>query len=119
MKLTTKTVLLSGLLCPGAGYFAIKHYVRGCCVVGLTLLTIGLIVYQVLVQAQSVMQKMLESGVLTLDSTEIQQRIAEAPTVFPLWFSNGLLLLLLALWLGSVWDGYQLARCLQHERGAD
>ncbi|MFA9219076.1 MAG: DUF6677 family protein [Sphingomonadaceae bacterium] len=102
-----RAALLSGLLFPGLGHFALRRPLRGCLFLLPTLLALVFLLRQMLQLAEQLLTE-LNTGQLTLDPLLIMERVHASGIDNPL--SNGAALLCLLCWLGAVADALWLGR---------
>jgi hypothetical protein len=106
MKKSIKAALLSGLVFPGLGYFAVKRPLRGGVVLALSAVSLVYLVNKAVQQASLLMDKMT-SGELPAD---LQSLAASASTGADTTLSTLASIVLLACWLFSMVDGYRIGR---------
>jgi TM2 domain-containing membrane protein YozV len=109
MRRSTKAVLLSALVLPGAGQFYLKHFARGIALVTVSLVCLGFIVDGAIQQATAVLAQ-LESGTVTPDVAHITDLVNQASNssagtavTLATWVMAG-------CWLAGVVDAYRLGQ---------
>ncbi len=107
MRKSLKGALLSGLVFPGYGQFALKHYMRGIALMLMCLTGLVLIGVKVRQQVVVVLEK-IEYGDGAIDMSEILNAVSLVDTT-----SNNLIyrfasLLLLLCWIIGVIDAYRI-----------
>jgi hypothetical protein len=97
-----RAVLLSGVVCPGAGQFYNRHWWKGMLMIAAVLAILGILVFQI---AQEVVRRVIEDpsligplGVLTL-TNDIERQNGG--------LFLGLTLALLVVWGVSIWDAWR------------
>ena len=107
MKKSLKGALLSGLVFPGCGQFALEHYIRGIALVLMSLT--GLVVIGVKVQQQTfaVLEK-IEYGGGEIDISEILNSVNLAGTTSGGAVYKFASLLLLFCWIIGIIDAYRI-----------
>jgi hypothetical protein len=109
MNRSTKAVLLSALVLPGAGQFYLKHSGRGIALVAVSLVCLGFIVDEAIQQASAVLGQ-LESGTVTPDVDQIANMVNQASNSS----SSGAVMVatwvLVGCWLAGIVDAYRLGK---------
>jgi hypothetical protein len=116
MKKSIKAALLSGLVLPGAGYFALKRPLRGVVVLVLSTASLVYLINSAMQQAALLMDKAM-SGDMPLDAAGIEKMISATPAGASEMLGNIATFLLIACWLFSIVDGYRIGR--DEDRKAD
>ena len=108
MKKTTKAVLLSVLVFPGAGHVYLKKYLPACGFIGAFAFLLSIVVSALVEQTEKISQRIV-SGDLPLDINAISQALAEqsANSGQQTSFTGYALLF---IWLFSALDAYRLAK---------
>ena len=108
MKHSIKAALLSGLLFPGTGQIALKHYKRGLTLLLTASVCVFYIVKQAVNQAFSILDRLEKSG--SLDMNAITHAATQASgTSSNLWV-NIAYLLIIGCWLFSIVDAYAIGK---------
>ena len=116
MKKSIKAALLSGLVLPGAGYFALKRPVRGVVVLVLSTASLVYLINSAMQQAALIMDKAM-SGDMPLDASGIEKMMSATPAGASEMLTNIATFLLIGCWLFSIIDGYRIGR--EEDRRAD
>ncbi|MDH4048616.1 MAG: hypothetical protein OEW68_11555 [Gammaproteobacteria bacterium] len=109
MKPSTKAVLLSGLVFPGAGHFYLKKTLRGSILSLCTLIAMSIVIQISYARALSVVEKM-SSGEVAYDATAISEMAAnttadgQEPTL------QVALLVVSSCWIIGILDAWRLGR---------
>lgn len=109
MTKTTKSVLLSALVFPGAGYFILKKPLYGSICLGLVGISMVLIAQYVMQIAQPIADQM-SSGAVPIDPVLMQSMVQQSlqqTDSFLVSFSS---YLVLVLWIGSSGHAYYLGK---------
>ena len=109
MKKSTKAVLFSALVSPGAGYFVLGARKRGLAALIASAILIGVVVIDSNHKAKAIAQKIV-NGDITLDIATIREQIATAPGMFSERTIEVAVALLLTLWVVGIVDAYRLGR---------
>jgi hypothetical protein len=109
MKNSVKGALLSGLVFPGLGQVALRHYRRGAVIMLAVLLSLAGIVVMALQDAQAILEKIeLEGGLIDIDTiSDTASRVSSSSGSFSY---NLLLLLIAAIWVAGTIDAYRIGR---------
>jgi ABC-type branched-subunit amino acid transport system permease subunit len=118
MKVTTKAVLYSLLVFPGAGYFTVKQRLKGFTCMGATLACIAAIMQDVFYKAQIIADK-ITKGEIPLDLFIIREQIDATTGVFSPSTITALYLTLVMIWLAGILDSYRLGRKLERDKQPD
>lgn len=104
MKSSTKALLWSAVVFPGAGHFFLKRYRRGMLLFVPALLELSMLARGLIIQAEFVMDK-IESGAISPDVTAIANLLDAVPetqmTRIAFW-------VLVACWMAGMVDAYLL-----------
>jgi hypothetical protein len=104
MKTSTKAVLWSGLVFPGAGHIFLRRYRRGMLLIVPALLEFSMLVRGLIMQAEFILDK-IESGAISPDPLAIAAMLDAAPethmTQIAFW-------ILVACWMAGMVDAYML-----------
>ncbi len=108
MKKSTRALLLSLFLFPGAGHFSLQRPARGAALVAAALLAVGVIVRDATQQALAVVDK-IQSGEIPLDPAAIERAIEQADTTSSTlaWCA------VIFIWLVAAIDVYRIGRRLE------
>lgn len=109
MKKHTKAFLLSTLVCPGAGHWVLKRYKSSMLLMAATLIALGFVFYHVMSIALKIKGEIVKSQI-TPDVFAIRQQIMQQLSGSQAGVLNGVLMLIVAIWLISIVDIYRLNR---------
>jgi hypothetical protein len=109
MKVTTKAVLYSLLVFPGAGYFTVRQRLKGFSCMGITLVCIAAIMQDVFYKAQIITDK-ITKGEIPLDLFIIREQIDATTGVLDSSTVTVIYLTLITIWLVGIVDAYRLAK---------
>jgi len=109
MKRATKAALLSALVFPGAGYFAVNKTKQALTFILLTLTGLSAIIYDSIYKAQIIAQK-VTSGSLSLDANIIREEILKTQGVISPAIITAITFGIGALWIVGVIDGYRIGK---------
>ncbi len=117
MSRSTKAVLLSALVLPGAGHFYLKHLGRGIALIGASLVCLWLIVEGAMQQASAVLAQ-LESGTVAPDVAQIANLVNQSANS-----SSGSAItvatwVLAGCWLVGILDAYRLGKLQDVQKAA-
>ena len=109
MNNSSKAALLSGLVFPGLGQVALKHYKRGVALMGVFTATLVAILTIAVQQASTILEKIdLESG--AIDINTISNAASQASTTSESHMLKLLSWLLIFCWAIGVVDAYRIGR---------
>lgn len=109
MKLSTKAVLFSAVVCPGAGYWVLKHYLRAAAMFAVVLLALGVLMTRVVQQATALADK-IASGEIPLDPQIIANKVHEVANGDGSSSLNIAVWTLIACWIVGIVDAYRLGK---------
>ena len=116
MKNSLKAVLLSGLVLPGLGQVALRHYRRGITFILAASIILSVIVVKAVQQAFSILEKIVaEGGVINTDT--IMNAVTQASTPSQNLTFKLLFCLLVLCWIIGVVDAYRVGRKKDIEEG--
>ena len=104
-----KAVLLSALVFPGAGHFALKKYIPGAVLAGAAFAGLYILVTRMLERALQIAQK-LQSGEARLDTSTIVKLVSEQGPRSEAQLLNIATAVLLVVWLIGIVDSYRVGR---------
>lgn len=107
MKKSTKAVLLSGLVCPGLGHVALKHYRRGWALMIVALIAVSVIAVEAFKSALNVVDR-INSGEIPLDTGAINAAIADSSSGGDSLRVNISIMVFIACWLIGIIDSYRI-----------
>ena len=108
MKHSIKAALLSGLVFPGTGQIALKHYTRGIALILTTSVCVFYIVKQAVNQAFSILDRLNQSG--SLDMNAISQAASQASGTSGSVMVNIVYILITGCWLFGIIDAYAIGK---------
>ena len=109
MKKSTKAILLSALVFPGAGHLYLKAYWVGFTLVSVGSVVVIYIVKMVMEQAYAIVEK-IQNGDTQLDITGITELVSKELSAGDIRLQNIATLVLLVCWLVGIADSYRIAR---------
>jgi uncharacterized protein DUF6677 len=109
MKKSTKALLFSALLFPGAGHFLLKRYRRGVLLLTITLAALIIIVRDALQQALVLVDK-IQSGAIPPDAQMIAQAIEQAANTGASTSVNVAWVIVVVCWAVGIIDAFRLGR---------
>lgn len=109
MKKSTRALLLSAFVYPGAGYFSLGARKRGVAALIASAILIGVVVIDSNHKAKTIAQKIV-NGEITVDIATIWEQIATAPGMFSENITEAAVAGLLLLWVVAIVDAYRLGR---------
>ena len=117
MKSSTKAVLLSALLLPGAGHIFLKKYIIG---VGLVTLSFALIIYIVTDAVNKALNivSSIENGNLQMDVEKITELVARQSSETDTQLLSYMMAAIVICWIVGVVDSYRLGRIKDKSEGA-
>ena len=114
MKKSTKAVLFSLLIFPGAGHFLIRKWIWGLLFMAVTLLSSGVLINYGFNKANDIMDRAL-SGEVPLDPEAIEALLREPPPPDEALMLKMSQWLLLTCWIGSAAHAYVKTESLQKQ----
>jgi len=108
MKHSIKAALLSGLVFPGSGQIALKHYRRGIALLLTASVCIFYIVKQTVNQAFSILDRLNQSS--ALDMNAITHAATQASGSSSNLWVNIAYLLMIGCWLFGIIDAYAIGK---------
>ena len=109
MKNSLKGALLSGLVFPGLGQVALKHYKRGVALMLTVLICVIAVVVKASQQAVAIIERIQSEGGV-IDMNTVSKAAAQASTTSASLLINSLLLLIMVCWIIGVVDAYRVGR---------
>jgi len=109
MKMSTKAVLLSTFVFPGAGHLLLKKYVTGLSLAGIAFAGIYYATSKTLESAMQIVEQ-IQSGDIQPDVTTITQLAADQSTGADAWLLNMATLAFVICWLIGIIDSYRVGR---------
>jgi TM2 domain-containing membrane protein YozV len=109
MKKSTKAVLLSAFVFPGAGHLYLKKYVPGCILAGVSLVGIYYLVTKTVERAWEIAEK-IQSGAVQLDATTIAELVSQQSAGTDAQLTNIATLAIIICWVFGIIDSYRVGR---------
>jgi hypothetical protein len=114
MNRALKATLLSGLVFPGLGQIALKHYKRGLALLLSAMLGLGILVVEAYQQAMAILSKIdMEGGVPDMPS--LAKAAAQSGTASGTGLYHLAWTLIIGAWVIGVVDAFRLGRRLEKE----
>ena len=79
MKKSTRAILLSALVFPGAGHIYLKRTKTGLTLIGLTLIALIYIISDIIQRAFAVVEQIIQMGISSSDTATITRLIEQQP----------------------------------------
>jgi hypothetical protein len=109
MNNSLKGALLSGLIFPGLGQVALKHYKRGAVIIIAVLVSLSIVVVEAVQYALAILEKIQpEGGAISLST--IADAATQASNTSGSLTSNLALLLVIFLWVIGAIDAYRIGK---------
>jgi hypothetical protein len=109
MNSSLKAVLLSGLVFPGLGQFALKHYRRATVIALATLISLSVVIVKAVQHALALLEQLeLQGGAVTvtnLSNTALQAASSANSLTFNLFGA-----LVIICWLVGIVDAYNIGK---------
>jgi len=109
MNKSTKAVLLSALVFPGAGHFFLKKYISGAVLVGAALGSLYYLITKTVERALQISEK-IQSGEVQLDVVGISELVSKQISGTETQAQNIATAVLFISWLVGVIDSYRAGR---------
>ncbi len=108
MAITGKAVLLSALVCPGAGHIFLKKYRFGGLLISITLIVFGFILVDA-INGAGIIADQIINGQIGSDVESIRQAVMSRPKnkYIPIAY-----FVLIAIWITGIIDSYRLSKNL-------
>ena len=107
MKNSTKALLLSALVFPGAGHYSLKKHLHSAIIASSALLCLYIIL-SILIDKAQLIAKQIQSGEITLDVEAISAELHNHAFSGDIQQINIALAILIFIWLFSIIDSYRL-----------
>ena len=114
MSKSTKAVLLSALVFPGAGHFFLKKHISAVVLMSAALGSLYYLVTTAVERALQITEK-IQSGEVQLDVAEITELVSKQLTGAEAQMQNIATAVLLISWLVGIFDSYRVARMQNKE----
>jgi len=109
MKKSTKAVLLSAFVFPGAGHLYLKKYLPGSIIAGVSLVGIYYLVTTMVERAWEIAER-IQSGAVQLDATTITELVSQQSAGADSQLNNIATLAIIICWVVGIVDSYRLGR---------
>ena len=109
MAPSTKAVLLSFFVFPGAGHFFLKKYSRACILTGAALISVYIILSGTIKMAQQISEK-IQRDCGEVNVAEIVELISQQPQGIDYDSINFATTVLIIVWLVATFDAYRIGR---------
>jgi hypothetical protein len=109
MKKSTKAVLLSAFVFPGAGHLYLKKYMRSSVLVGASLVGVYYLVTKTVERAWQIAEK-IQSGEVQLDATTITELVSQQSASTDSQLINIATLAVIICWGIGIIDSYRVGR---------
>jgi hypothetical protein len=113
MKKSTRALLLSLLLLPGAGHFVLQRAGRGGLLVATALLAAGVVVRDAMQQAYAIVDK-IQSGEIPLDPAALERALGQTDSTAATLAWSGFIV----VWVVAAIDVYRIGRQLDARAAA-
>ncbi|MBT7410233.1 MAG: hypothetical protein HN826_11070 [Methylococcales bacterium] len=119
MKLSTKAVIYSGFVFPGAGYFFVNNKKKGFICFATILVCLSFIMYEANYKVQIIAQNIMSSGVVPMDIDLIRAQVATVPGIVPPAVLSIMSLVIVLIWGIGIFDSYRRGKKLDDQKYAD
>ena len=109
MKKSTKAVLLSAFVLPGAGHLYLKKYVPGSILASVSLVGIYYLVTTTVERAWEIAEK-IQSGAVQLDATTVTELVSQQSAGTDSQIVNIATLAIIICWVLGIIDSYRAGR---------
>lgn len=109
MKLSTKAAIYSGIVFPGAGYFAVKKPIRGLVAALISLVYLGLVIVEAVHKAQIIAQDIL-NGLIRYDIASIRAQIELTPGIISTQALTLATIAIAIVWVVGIIDSYRIGK---------
>ncbi len=109
MKLSTRALIYSGLVFPGAGYFVVKKTVHGAVAFLITFVGLVVVMIEAFHKAQIIAEKIV-MGAIPIDISVIREQILVIPGVFSTTVMSVVSVVIGLVWLVGVVDSWRIAK---------
>lgn len=108
MKKSTKAVLFSALVFPGAGHFVVKKTAIGLALTCIAVIALVMIIANPVQAGMALLEKKMDGGVLIPDPQMITELVEVIRS--ELWRLNAAWIALIASWVVGIVDSYRIGR---------
>lgn len=117
MNNSLKGAFLSGLVFPGLGQLALKHYKRGAVIIIAVLISLSIVVAEAVQKALAILGEVqIEGGEISISS--ISEAASRASTTSGSLVFNLALSLVILLWIIGAVDAYRIGKKKDIEKGS-
>ncbi len=117
MNNSLKGAFLSGLVFPGLGQLALKHYKRGAVIIIAVLISLSIVVAEAVQKALAILGEVqIEGGEISISS--ISEAASKASTTSGSLVFNLALSLVILLWIIGAVDAYRIGKKKDIEKGS-
>ena len=109
MKKSTKAVLLSAFVFPGAGHLYLKEYRLGSILAGASLVGLYYLVTTTVERAWEIAEK-IQSGAVQLDATTVTELVSQQSSGADAQLTNIATLAIIICWVIGIVDSYRAGR---------
>jgi hypothetical protein len=109
MKKSTKAVLLSALVFPGAGHIYLKKYIPGAALIGISCAGIYYLISKMVEQSMQIIDQ-IQSGAVQPDIASITDMVSKQSSGPQAEILNIVTIIITLCWLGGMIDSYRLGR---------
>jgi hypothetical protein len=109
MKKSTKAVLLSAFVFPGAGHLYLRKYLPGSILAGVSLAGIYYVVTKTVERAWEIAEK-IQSGAVQLDATTVTELVSQQSAGTDSQLLNMATLAIIVCWVVGVIGSYRVGR---------
>ena len=117
MNNSLKGAFLSGLVFPGLGQLALKHYKRGAVIIIAVLISLSIVVAEAVQHALAILGE-IQLGVGAISISSISEAASRASTTSGSLAFNLALLLVILLWIIGAVDAYRIGKKKDIEKGS-
>ncbi len=114
MKITTKSVLLSALLFPGAGHLFLKRYVSAALLTSASGLALYALISTAMEKAQQLVEQ-IQRGEVQPDIATITEMVLQQTSATEAQFIDTVTTALIVCWIVGVIDAWRVARSRQRK----
>ena len=111
MKKSTKALLLSALVFPGAGHLYLKKYLSASLLIGTVLIAFYFLITRAVEKAQHIVE-LIQTGEVQPDIASVTELITQSPTDSEGQLLNMATAALVIAWLVGIFDSYRVSRAL-------
>ncbi|MBL1259384.1 MAG: hypothetical protein COB33_002495 [Thiotrichaceae bacterium] len=109
MMLSTRALLYSGLVFPGAGYFVVKKAVHGAAAFLITFVGLVVVMIEAFHKAQIIAEKIV-TGAIPVEMSVIREQILITPGIFSSTVVSAVSIVIGLVWLVGMVHSWQIAK---------